>query len=99
MSNLHDSGAYLTDVAVWKQYLLHLQAVRETSQHFLPFGIYHFIHGTQIRTPHPPGSSATSHAEYAEHVCQHLQARHLLKIAYLTGFQTGGLMDHKVTSD
>ena len=76
-----------------------LQAVRETSQHFLPFGVYHFIHGTQIRTPHPPKSSAASHSDYAKHVCQHLDARHLLKIAYLTGFQTGGLMDHKVTSD
>ena len=77
-----------------------LQAVRETSKNFLPFGVYHFIHGSQIRTPHPPGcrstGSAASHAEYAEQVCQHLDARNLPKIAWLTGFRTGGLMDHKV---
>lgn len=73
-----------------------VQAVRETSKNFLPFGVYHFIHGSQIRTPHPPGCSATSHAEYAEQVCHHLDARNLPKIAWLTGFRTGGLMDHKV---
>ena len=77
-----------------------LQAVRETSKNFLPFGVYHFIHGSQIRTPHPPGCSATgsaaSYAEYAEQVCHHLDARNLPKIAWLTGFRTGGLMDHKV---
>ena len=78
-----------------------LQAVRETSQHFLPFGVYHFIHGAQIRTPDAQGSStdgnAASRAEYAERVCHHLDAKHLPKIAWLTGFKTGGLMDHKVT--
>ena len=80
-----------------------LQAVRETSKNFLPFGVYHFIHGSQIRTPHSPGCSATgsaaSHAEYAEQVCHHLDARNLPKIAWLTGFRTGGLMDHKVNHD
>ncbi|KAL3143242.1 hypothetical protein ABBQ38_002093 [Trebouxia sp. C0009 RCD-2024] len=81
-----------------ESYIPSMSAVRETSQHFLPFGVYHFVHGSQIRTPHPPGSSAASHAAYAEHVCQHLDARHLLKIAYLTGFQTGGLMDHKMVA-
>lgn len=78
-----------------------VQAMRQTSQHFLPFGVYHFIHGTQIRTPDAQGSdtagSAASHAEYAERVCHHLDAKHLPKIAWLTGFRTGGLMDHKVT--
>ena len=78
-----------------------LQAVRETSQNFLPFGMYHFIHGTQIRTPDTQetstAGSAASHAEYAERVCHHLDAKHLPKIAWLTGFKTGGLMDHKVS--
>ena len=74
--------------------------MRETSQHYLPFGVYHFIHGAQIRTPDPPGSSTAgsvkNHTEYAERVCHHLDARHLPKIAWLTGGRTGGLMDHKV---
>ena len=74
--------------------------MRETSQRYLPFGIYHFIHGAQIRTPDPPPSeqagSASRHAEYAECVRHHLDARHLPKIAWLTGGRTGGLMDHKV---
>lgn len=77
-----------------------MQAVRETSQHYMPFGQYHFIHGAQIRTPDPSGSdeagSPSSHAEYAERVRHQLDARHLPKIAWLTGGRTGGLMDHKV---
>lgn len=77
-----------------------MQAMRETSQHYLPFGQYHFIHGAQIRTPDPSGSdeagSPSSHAEYAERVRHQLDARHLPKIAWLTGGRTGGLMDHKV---
>ena len=74
--------------------------MRETSQHYMPFGQYHFIHGAQIRTPDPSGSdeagSPSSHAEYAERVRHQLDARHLPKIAWLTGGRTGGLMDHKV---
>ena len=74
--------------------------MREASQHYMPFGQYHFIHGAQIRTPDPSGSdgagSPSSHAEYAERVCHQLDARHLPKIAWLTGGRTGGLMDHKV---
>ena len=77
-----------------------VQAMRETSQHYMPFGQYHFIHGAQIRTPDPSGSdeagSPSSHAEYAERVRHQLDARHLPKIAWLTGGRTGGLMDHKV---
>ena len=77
-----------------------MQAMRETSQHYLPFGVYHFIHGSQNRTPDPQKSntagSGANHAEYAEQVRQHLDAKQLLKIAWLTGGKTGGLMDHKV---
>ena len=50
--------------------------------------------------PRGPASSneAISHAEYADQVCHHLHAKHLLKIAYLTQGQAGGLSDHRATA-
>lgn len=74
-----------------------IQAMRETAQHYLPFGDYHIIHGSHIRTPDPPGSEAADRAEYAKRVCHQLDARQLPKITWLTGGRTGGLMDHKVS--
>lgn len=80
-----------------------LQAVREHSQCYMPFGLYHFIHGASVRSleQQPSGSpsnAATNQAEYAERVRHHLHAKHLPKIAWLTGGQAGGLSDHRATA-
>lgn len=79
-----------------ESYAPSMKAMRETAQHYLPFGDYHIIHGSHIRTPDPPGSKAADRAEYAKRVCHQLDARQLPKIAWLTGGRTGGLMDHKI---
>lgn len=87
-----------------QQYVASMQRVRSISQHYHPFGGYHLIVGTQVRTPPPehvaPGGVAghMGNTAYAEVIRKYLHISVLWKTVYATTARGGGVLHHSLTS-
>ena len=67
-----------------------MQAVRQTARNYHPFGAYHLVMGSQVRTLKLPsrGNEFTGRlgdAVYAEEVNRQLNATRIWKSVYATG--------------